>query len=57
MSIYDRHINRGIGLFYEERETPVSIIVKDAHKNRSELSFNAVTVIPEIKESAASSSS
>ena len=52
MSIYGRHVNRGIGLFYEEKETPVSIIVKDAHKNRSELTFNTATVIPEIRESA-----
>ena len=46
MSIYNHHVNRGIGLFYKEGETPVSIIVKDAHQNRSELNFNTRTVLP-----------
>jgi murein DD-endopeptidase MepM/ murein hydrolase activator NlpD len=51
MSIYGHHINRGVGLFYKEGETPVRIIAEDAHKNRSELSFTTRTVIPAIKES------
>jgi murein DD-endopeptidase MepM/ murein hydrolase activator NlpD len=47
MSIYDRHVNRGIGLFYSDGKTDARIIVKDAYKNKSELTFNLVTVIPE----------
>jgi hypothetical protein len=50
MSIYGHHINRGVGLFYEEDETLVRIIVKDAHKNMSELSFKTTTVPPAEKE-------
>jgi hypothetical protein len=49
MRIYD-HVNRGIGLFYNEAETPVRLIVKDAHKNRSELSFTAITRLPAVKD-------
>ena len=47
MSIYSHHVNRGIGLFYNEGETEASIYVKDAYKNRSELSFKIKTVVPE----------
>ena len=47
MSIYDSPVNRGIGLFYVEGETTVTVIVKDAHKNRSVLSFQLTTVMPE----------
>ena len=50
MSIYTNHVNRGIALFSREDETPVKITVKDAYKNRSELSFTAITVIPPEKE-------
>lgn len=48
MSIYDTHINRGVGRFFDEGETECTIIVKDAHKNRSELTFTAITVVPEV---------
>ena len=47
MSIYGNHVNRGIGSFYTEGETDARIIVKDAHKNRSELPFTVKSVIPE----------
>lgn len=50
MSIYDKHINRGVGMFYNEGETEVKFIVKDAHKNRSELSFSSLTVAPTERE-------
>ena len=47
MSIYDHHVNRGIGMFFSEGRTEVRIIVKDAYKNKAELSFRAKTVLPE----------
>ncbi len=46
MSIYGHHVNRGIGTFYDEGENRARIIVKDAYKNRSELSFNFITRPP-----------
>jgi murein DD-endopeptidase MepM/ murein hydrolase activator NlpD len=46
MSIYSHHINRGVGQFYKAAETNVRIVVKDAHKNSSELSFKTRTVPP-----------
>ena len=47
MSIYDHHVNRGIGMFYSEGKTEVGVIVKDAYKNRTELSFRVKTMFPE----------
>jgi murein DD-endopeptidase MepM/ murein hydrolase activator NlpD len=46
MSIYGRHVNRGIGLFFSEGETEGTITVNDAYKNRSVLSFKIHTVLP-----------
>jgi hypothetical protein len=46
MSIYGKSLNRGIGMFNNEGETEGRIIVKDAHKNSSELRFSISTVIP-----------
>ncbi len=47
MSIYDHHVNRGIGLFYNEGTADARIVVKDAYRNRSVLSFPVKTVLPE----------
>ena len=46
MSIYGNHVNRGISSFYNEGETEVRVIVKDAYKNKSELPFTVKTVPP-----------
>lgn len=46
MSIYDMDQGRGTASFYEEGDTDVRVIVKDAYKNRSELSFMIYTGIP-----------
>ena len=51
MSIYGDHVNRGIGMFYNKGETEGRIIVKDAYKNRSELSFRVKTVFSEQTDS------
>ncbi|TVR75421.1 MAG: M23 family metallopeptidase [Marinilabiliales bacterium] len=47
MSIYGHHVNRGIGLFYNEGTTGGRIVVKDAYKNRSVVDFSVRTVMPE----------
>lgn len=46
MSIYGKNTNRGIGIFNNKGETEGRVIVKDAHKNRSELIFSISTVFP-----------
>ncbi len=47
MSIYKHHVNRGIGMFYNEGKTEVRVTVKDAYKNKAELFFRAKTILPE----------
>ncbi len=47
LSIYRHHVNRGVGLFYNEGSTNVRLVVKDVYRNTSVLPFMVKTVIPE----------
>ena len=56
LPIYEVSIGQGIVSFYEEKEIPVEIIVKDSYKNESRIQFqlkskrNAIEFQPEPKE-------